>query len=260
MSEEVKYEDGVFCWVDLMTHDLEAAKRFYSQLFGWEFPPTDEHMQYCNAMQSGQMVAGLGGMPPEMKNQGVPPMWNSYAWSQDAAKVEAAAREAGAKILMPTMQIDEHGSMLSFMDPTGAAVGVWQPGTHRGAGIVNKPNSLCWNELMTRDVEKAKAFYAKVFGWTYDKVPMGEFDYHIAKVGERQNGGVMPMEGPMWEGIPTHWMVYFAVADCDAIANKCKQLGGDIRVPPTDMQVGRFAVLSDPQGAVFSVLELADAS
>jgi predicted enzyme related to lactoylglutathione lyase len=260
MSEEVKYEEGVFCWVDLMAHDMEAAKRFYSQLFGWEFTPTDEHMHYSNAMQSGQMVAGLGGMPDEMKSQGVPPMWSSYAWSQDAAKVEAAAREAGAKILMPTMQVGEHGSMLSFVDPTGAMVGVWQPGTHRGAGIVNKPNSLCWNELMTRDADKAKAFYSKVFGWTYDTLSMGDFDYHIAKVGERQNGGVMAMEGPMWEGIPPHWMVYFAVADCDAIANKCKQLGGEIKVPPTDMQVGRFAVLSDPQGGVFSVLKLAQAS
>jgi predicted enzyme related to lactoylglutathione lyase len=253
---EVKYEEGVFCWVDLMAHDIEAAKRFYSQLFGWELMPTDEQMHYSNAMQSGQMVAGIGGMPPDMKAQGVPPMWNSYAWTDDAAKVEAAAREHGAKILMPTMQIAEFGSMMYFMDPTGAAVGVWQPGTHRGAGIVNKPNSLCWNELVTRDVDGAKTFYSKVMGWTYETMSMGEFDYNIVKVGERMNGGIMPMVGDMWEGIPPHWMVYFAVADADAIAAKCKQLGGDIKVPPTDMQVGRFAVLSDPQGAVFSVLKL----
>lgn len=254
---EVKYEPGVFCWIDLMAHDMEAAKRWYSQLFGWEMTPTDEHMHYSNAMQGGEMVAGIGGMPDHMKAQGIPPTWNSYAWTEDAAKVEAAVREQGATVLMPTMQIGEFGSMAFFMDPGGATFGVWQPGTHRGAGIVNKPNALCWNELNTRDVEGSKAFYAKVFGWTYETMPMGDFDYVLAKVGERQNGGMMPMVGPMWEGIPTHWMVYFAVADTDAIASKCEQLGGKIMVPPQDMSVGRFAVLSDAQGAVFSVLRLA---
>jgi predicted enzyme related to lactoylglutathione lyase len=252
----VTYEEGVFCWVDLMAHDMEAAKRFYSQLFGWELTPTDPNMGYSNAMQGGEMVAGIGGMPDEMKQQGVPSMWNSYAWVEDAAKVEAQARKHDAKILMPTMQIAEHGSMMSFMDPGGAAVGVWQPGTHRGAGRVNVPNSLCWNELCTRDVEGSKKFYAKVFGWKYESMSMGEFDYEVIKVGERSNGGIMPMIGEMWEGIPPHWMVYFAVADADAIARKCEELGGSIKVPPTDMQVGRFAVLADPQGAVFSVLKL----
>jgi predicted enzyme related to lactoylglutathione lyase len=255
---DVKYEAGVFCWIDLMAHDMEAAKRFYSQLFGWEMTPTDENMHYSNAMQGGEMIAGIGGMPPDMKSQGVPPMWNSYAWTDDAAKVEAAARENGAKIIAPTMQVAEYGSMMCFMDPGGAPVGVWQPGTHRGAGIVNKPNSLCWNELVTRDVEGCKSFYAKVLGWTYEAMPMGDFDYEVVKVGERSNGGIMPMSGEMWEGIPSHWMVYFAVADTDAIARKCEQLGGKIMVPPTDMQVGRFAVLQDAQGAVFSVLKLAE--
>jgi predicted enzyme related to lactoylglutathione lyase len=255
---EVKYEAGVFCWIDLMAHDMEAAKRWYSQLFGWEMTPTDEHMKYSNAMQGGEMVAGIGEMPDHMKKQGVPPTWNSYAWTDDAAKVEAAAREHGAQILAPTMQVGEYGSMAFFIDPGGAPVGVWQPGTHRGAGIVNKPNSLCWNELVTRDAEGSKAFYSKVLGWTYETMPMEGFEYALIKVGERMNGGIMPMDGPMWEGIPPHWMVYFAVADTDAIARKCEQLGGKISVPPTDMSVGRFAVLNDPQGAVFSVLKLAE--
>jgi predicted enzyme related to lactoylglutathione lyase len=158
---------------------------------------------------------------------------------------------------MPTMQIGEFGSMAFFMDPGGAAVGVWQPGTHRGAGIVNKPNTLCWNELVTRDVEGSKAFYSKVLGWTYEAMPMPDFEYAVIKVGERPNGGIMPMVGPMFEGVPPHWMVYFAVADADAMAKKCEQLGGKIMVPPTDMPVCRFSVLSDPQGAVFTVLKLA---
>src|SRR5688500_18627820 len=99
---KVKYEEGVFCWVDLMTHDMEAAKRVYSQLFGWEMTPTDADMGYSNAMQGGEQVAGIGGMPDDMKSQGVPPMWNSYAWTHNCAKIEAAAREHGGTVLMPT--------------------------------------------------------------------------------------------------------------------------------------------------------------
>lgn len=257
-EEEVKYEEGVFCWVDLMAHDIEAAKLFYSRLFGWETTPTDPHMQYSNAMQGGKMVAGIGGMPDDMKKQGVPPMWSSYAWTDDAAKVEARAREAGAKILMPTMQIAEHGSMMYFMDPGGAAVGVWQAGTHRGAGIVNKPNSLCWNELYSRNVEQSKAFYAKVFGWKYDAMPMPGFEYNVVKVGERSNGGILPMPSEVPEGVPPHWMVIFAVADCDATVRKCEELGGKVQMPPMDIEgVGRFAILLDSQGAAFSVMRLA---
>src|SRR5690606_33255070 len=108
---EVSYEQGVFCWVDLSAHDMEAAKRWYSQLFGWEMTPSDPAMPYSMAMQSGKMVAGVGQMSDDMKAQGVPSMWNSYAWVEDCAKVVAAAREAGATVIVPTMAIGEFGSM-----------------------------------------------------------------------------------------------------------------------------------------------------
>ena len=103
---------------------------------------------------------------------------------------------------------------------------------------------------------KAKDFYCKVLGWTFNTTPMGDFEYTVLKVGERDNGGIMPMAGPMWEGVPAHWMVYFAVADTDAICKKIEELGGKVCVPPTDIPVGRFAVVNDPQGAMFSVIKL----
>jgi hypothetical protein len=216
-------------------------------------------MPYSMAMQGGKMVAGIGAMPPDMKAQGVPPMWNSYAWVDDCAKVEATVRETGGKVIMPTMAVADFGSMAFFQDAEGAVFGAWQPGSHRGAQLVNTPNSLCWNELMVRDVDKAKDFYGKVLGWTYKALPMGDFDYTVLQVGARDNGGMMPMTGPMWEGVPPHWMVYFAVADTDAICKKIEELGGKVCVPPTDIPVGRFAVVNDPQGAMFSVIKLSGA-
>lgn len=255
---EVSYEQGVFCWVDLSAHDMEAAKRFYSQLFGWEFTASEGGMPYSMATQGGKMIAGLGQMSDQMKSQGIPPTWNSYAWVEDCAKVEAATVEAGGKVIVPTMQVGEFGSMAFLQDPGGAVFGLWQPGIHRGAQLVNAPNSLCWNELMTRDVGRAKEFYAKVLGWTCETAPMDGFEYTLLKVGERPNGGLMAMDGPEWEGVPPHWMVYFAVADTDAICKKIEELGGKVCVPPTTIPVGRFAVVNDPQGATFSVLTLAE--
>jgi hypothetical protein len=256
MSDDVKYEQGVFCWVDLSAHDMEAAKRWYGELFGWDMVGSGGDMPYAMAIGGGKMIAGVGQMSDDMKSQGIPPAWNSYAWVEDCAKVEAAARAAGATVIAPTMQVGEFGSMAFLQDPGGAVVGLWQPGSHRGAQQINTPNSLCWNELMTRDLDGAKAFYAKVLGWTYTSVPMGDFDYTMAKVGERDNAGIMPMQGKEWEGVPPHWMVYFAVADTDAICAKVGATGGKVCVPPTDIPIGRFAVVEDPQGAVFSVIAL----
>jgi predicted enzyme related to lactoylglutathione lyase len=258
---EVSYEQGVFCWIDLSAHDVEAAKRWYSQVFGWELTSSsDSAMPYSMALQSGKMVAGFSQLPDAMKAQGVPPTWNSYAWVEDCKRVEAAALEAGAKVIVPTMQIGEFGSMAFLQDPEGAVIGLWQPGLHRGAQLVNEPNSLCWNELMTRDVGKAKDFYGTALGWSFQSLPMGDFEYVMLKVGERDNGGMMAMEGPMWEGVPPHWMVYFAVADVDATCKKIEETGGKVCVPPTDIPVGRFAVVNDPQGATFSVITLAKAA
>jgi uncharacterized protein len=254
---EVSYEQGVFCWVDLSAHDMEAAKRWDGRLFGWEMTPSDDpNMPYSMAMQGGKMIAGIGQMPPDMQKQGVPPVWTSYAWVEDCAKIEAAAREAGATVLMPTMAVGDAGSMAILQDPGGAVMGLWQPGQHGGAQVVGEPNSMCWNELMTRDVEQAKRFYGAVLGWAFKTMPMGDFDYTVFELGEREVGGMMAMDGPMWEGVPAHWMAYFAVADVDATCKKAGELGGKICVPPTDIPVGRFAVLEDPQGGTFSVLTL----
>jgi predicted enzyme related to lactoylglutathione lyase len=254
---DVKYEEGVFCWVDLSCKNMAEASRWYGELFGWEISSSGGDMPYAMALQGGKMVAGIGEMSDDMKKMGHPPTWNSYAWTDDCAKAEATAREFGGSVIVPTMSVGEFGTMAFLKDSTGAVFGLWQPGMHRGAQVVNEPNTLCWNELMTTDVAKAKAFYTKVLGWSYESAPMGDFDYTLVKVGERMNGGMMPMDGPMWEGVPPHWMVYFAVADTDEICRKIEATGGKVCVQPTDIPVGRFAVVEDPQGAVFSVLKLA---
>ena len=195
-----------------------------------------------------------------MKAQGIPPVWNSYIASDDCAATEARVKELGGTITVPTMEVPGHGKLAFFMDPEGASLAIWQSLSNEGPGLLcNEPGGLCWNELMTRDVARAKEFYGQLTGWSFVPMPMGEIEYTLLKVGEQDGGGLMPMSGPQFEGVPAHWLVYFAVADCAATSDAVAKAGGKVLVPPTDIQVGRFSVVSDPQGGAFATIELAEA-
>jgi uncharacterized protein len=259
MTEMTEYPHGLFCWVDLVAHDLEAAKRWYGELFGWtaEDSDTEGGPPYVIFSKDGKAVAGGGQMMSEMKAAGVPAMWNDYVKVNDCAATEAKAIELGATVAMPTMQVMDAGWMCFLQDPTGAHVGMWQPNRHHGAALVNSPGAFCWNELATGDVEAAKRFYAGLFGWDYSSDTTAEFQYISIRLGSRENGGIMAMAGPEWEGASPHWNTYFTVEDIAATVAQIRETGGKIMVEPHEIpNVGRFAVVSDPQGASFSVIEL----
>lgn len=147
--------------------------------------------------------------------------------------------------------------MAVFADPEGAVIGVWQPGEHIGAQLVNVPGTYCWSELMTDDLAGAKAFYKAVFGWDAEtQGPEGPGGYTEWKVGGKSIGGMMSKPPTMPPGTPSFWGVYFAVEDTDATLSKAQGLGASVLMPATDIEPGRFAVLSDPGGAMFSILAL----
>jgi hypothetical protein len=146
----------------------------------------------------------------------------------------------------------EAGRMAFVVDPSGATIGFWQAGQHIGATRVNEPGTLIWNELITDGADKALPFYAEVAGITASPMQMGEGDpYTVLEVGGVQVGGTTP---PPMEGVPNHWHVYFAVDDADAAAARVTEGGGGIVVAPFDTPVGRIAVATDPQGAMFSFM------
>ena len=252
------FRPGEFCWVDLNAHDLEAAAAWYGDLFGWTQvkQETQGGPPYAFFMCGESPAAAVGQMNEEMKAQGIPPLWNSYICVEDCEAMQKKAAELGATITVPTMEVPGHGKLCFLMDPEGGAIAMWQK---LGAGMsvfTGEPGGLSWNELMCRDVGGAREFYGSLFGWEFVDMPMGEITYTMIKSDGTDAGGMMAMDGPQWNGIPTHWMVYFAVADCDAAATKVSATGGQIRVPPTDIAVGRFSVLADPQGGTFSVIQL----
>jgi len=252
------YERGRFCWVDLSAHDLDAAIDWYGKYFGWEAREEDTvgGPRYVTFLLDGKKVAGAGQMPDDQKPQ-IPPVWSSYIRVENCAAEEAKAEALGADTILPTMPVMEHGTMCFIKDPTGAAVGFWQPGSHQGAQLCNRPGSFTWNELATRDIEGAKRFYGELFGWT-TKALSGDNPTEIIHLDGRENGHMLFMNDA-WEGMPPMWTVYFAVDDCDAMAARAAELGGKTMVPPFDIPAGRLSVVADSQGAHFYIIALKEA-
>jgi uncharacterized protein len=157
-------------------------------------------------------------------------------------------------VFMPAMDVMQAGRMAVVADSTGAAFGLWQAGDHKGAGIVNEPGALTWNECMTRDYDGARKFYAEVFDYQYDDVGDGDFSYSVLHLGGSPVGGIGELGADMPPDVPPHWMAYFAVADTDDTVTRAGELGAQVRMGPQDTPYGRLAVLQGPQGEIFAVI------
>jgi predicted enzyme related to lactoylglutathione lyase len=247
--------------VDLGTSDTAAAKRFYTGLFGWtvEDRPMGNGAFYTMLFSGGRSVAALYQQDSQQQAMGIPPNWLSYISVESADRSAALAGKLGGTVLMEPFDVLDVGRMAMIQDPTGAVVALWEPRTHQGAEVVEEPNTLAWNELETGDTARAAAFYAGLLGWGAESSHYGTTDYTIFRQGERMTGGMMAIPSE-WGPVPPHWLVYFAVADCDAAAAGAERLGGTVTSPPMDIpSVGRFALIRDPQGAVFAVIKFAQA-
>jgi len=257
----VNYPAGTPSWVDLSTPDAAASAGFYGGLMGWSATEPDasgETGGYQLFQQDGQTVAGL--MPQTAEGQ--PTAWATYVSVDDADATAAKVSEAGGAVILPPMDVTDLGRMAMFADPTGAVFGIWQPREFAGADLVNEPNSLCWNEVMTRDAARNREFYPAVFGWGIGEAGFtgAPESYVVWELDGRGIGGMMEMSEPYFPAdVPAHWSVCFAVADCDGTVARARELGGTVLVEPVDMPIGRFATLADPHGASFAIVQPAPA-
>jgi predicted enzyme related to lactoylglutathione lyase len=225
---------------------------------GWDADDQfhEGHLIYTMFSKNQQIVAGLGRQPAEMSEAGIPPMWTSYVNVDDLDVAAAAFVENGGNLVMPPMDVMEAGRMAYGMDPVGAPIGFWQPKNHRGADNFNEPGFMTWNELTTRNVREAIDFWTKVMPWTVVEMDMGGTAYQMVSLGDRLNCGIMAMDETWPEDMASHWMVYFRVEDTEAAINRAIELGGDLRVPAFDTQQGKVAIIADPQGGVFSIIDV----
>jgi predicted enzyme related to lactoylglutathione lyase len=249
MGERTSYAPGTFNWVDLQTDDQEGAKAFYSALFGWDYDevPIGDGMVYSMAQLQGHSVAALG----PSQGEDMPPHWNCYVSVEDVDASAARAAELGATLLAEPFDVFDAGRMAAFQDPEGAVLCVWQAKENIGAGLVNAPGALTWNDLLSPDVEASAAFYRALFGWEISEIEGSEGQYWSVVNQGRSNGGIMPLP----PGGHPAWNLYFGSQDADATVVRARELGGETVMGPMDIQNGtRFAILRDPSNAVFSVV------
>jgi predicted enzyme related to lactoylglutathione lyase len=239
-------------WVDLMTSDPDGARAFYARVFGWDAAePNAEFGGYFNFTKDGILVAG--GM--QNSGDGMPDVWSVYLRTDDPAATVDAATARGAGVIVSPMAVGDLGTMAVIVDPGGAAIGMWQPGSHRGFGLVTEAGAPSWFELQTRDHDTSVAFYRDVFGWTTRvEGDTPEFRYTTFTRGDDSYAGIMDASGFLPEGVPAHWSVYFGTDDTDRSLAEIESLGGTVVMPAEDTPYGRLAIASDPTGAVFKLV------
>ncbi|WP_433871081.1 VOC family protein [Saccharopolyspora sp. CA-218241] len=238
---------GTPAWTDVTSPDTAASAAFYSGLFGWEVRsggPAAGGYRICTLR--GAPVAGLG---PQFE-PGVPPFWTTYFAVTDVGSATEDVRAAGGEVLMAPRDAPGQGRVAVLVDPTGAVLALREPTGGSGAGLVAEPGAPVWHELATRDPDKARGFYGRVFGWASTVHP-GPVDYTEWLLGGRGIGGMLRLDDSWAPEVPAHWLDYFAVDDLPRATARVVELGGGITAAPPDRPV---AVAHDPFGAHFGLL------
>ena len=252
MTDTITYANGTPTWVDLMTPDPEGARKFYGQLFGWVFDvggPESGHYTMCKVR--GKNAAGLGQMPKDAK---FPSAWTTYFSTDNVDAAAKRVRDNGGNLMMEPMDVMTAGRMAIAIDPTGGAFGFWQPREHKGAQARGEHGAMAWHELMTRDLGKARDFYAKVLEVEMSKMD-APMEYYVGKKNDEMHFGLMAFPPEVPKEIPTHWLNYFRVDNTDASLAQLPKLGGKVLNPAMDSPYGRWAIVSDPFGASFAVIQ-----
>ncbi len=250
-------------WVDLAANDARAATRFYAGLFGWDC----EHQasrDYWLCRVDGEDVGGIGGTHPG--TEALPSRWTTYLATDHVDRTAAAITEAGGRLLLDPTDVNVHGRMAIATDPNDAIFGLWQATDHIGTGRSSEPGMLVWSEALSRGYDEAKAFYTKVFGYRLEEIgttsDFGPGDqyadarYAALYAAGRPVAGTGEFHPDMPAETPAHWLPYFATADLDETITRAERTGGRLSGDPLDTDFGRMAVLTDPESAVFAVIQL----
>ena len=244
----MSHPHGTFCFGELNTHDVELAQRFYGSVLGWNAvdAPTPD-AGYRLFQLRGQDVAGLRLAKGATR-------WVPYLGVDNVDRVVARAQELRASLVSAPFDVSGLARKALVTDPAGGVVGLWEPRGHDGAALLDQPGSMWWAELLTRDVQSAKSFYAALLGWkAVDTLKYG-IHYSVFKLGDASVAGLLPIRAD-WGPVSPYWQILFAVEDCDAAVERATSAGGSLVFGPNDIpNAGRAAIISDPGGAIFVVM------
>ncbi|MER5658333.1 VOC family protein [Streptomyces sp. NPDC002131] len=246
--------EGTPCWADAMFSDVEGAKSFYGDVLGWTFgEASSEYGNYTQAFSDGKAVAAVVPPTPGQEGQSA---WCLYLASPDAAATAEKIKANGGEVLMEPMQVGDFGTMTLARDPSGAVFGVWQGGVHEGFEKIGEPGAYAWAEVFTRDPGKSDPFFPAVFPFAAQQVEDDNVDFRVFSLEGNPVLGRMKMTDDFPPEVPPYVNVYFGVDDCDEAVARATARGGVLRFGPMDSPFGRFAAISDPQGASFSVIDM----
>jgi predicted enzyme related to lactoylglutathione lyase len=240
-------------WVDLASTDAAASRGFYSKLFGWDLQVSEDPQYggYATAKIGDQSAAGIG---PKQEGDTGPTAWSLYIGTDDVDALAGKVEAAGGTIIAPPFDVGDQGRMAVFQDPSGAFFSAWQA-AQMSRFVSGRPNAYSWAELNARGLERAIAFYEEVFGWTTSTSPFGDGQEYTQFAADGEYiAGALEMNPAIPAEVPSYWMVYFTVDDVDAGFRKAVGLGARELVAPQDFPGGRFAIVSDPQGASFGLM------
>lgn len=252
---DLTWPPGSPCWVECAFEPahrgMHHARDFYEKLFGWLTVEGDESSgHYVTALKDERAAAGISPMLPE----GEQPAWITYFATTDVDASASAVSAAGGQVYAGPLDLGELGRAAYCTDPGGARFALWQPGTHRGFGIVAEPGTLAWNTLLTRDLAVAKKFYADVLGWTYaDRAP----DRVMAALPDGALVAGLHQADQLDASVPANWLVHFSVVDRDSSAQIAQSLGADVLMT-SDSPMGPEALLRGKHGEVLSVIQVTD--
>jgi predicted enzyme related to lactoylglutathione lyase len=251
MFTVTKYPHGTFCWADCNSTDMDKARAFYTAVMGWTSYdlPMGNGQVYTMFQCEGHDIAGLGPQQDQM-----PSVWNSYIAVDDVDALTNKVPLLGGQVIAEPFEVFENGRMAVIQDPSGAFVSLWQARNHIGSGLVNTAGAIAWNELATREPQKAEDFFTALLGWTFQPGPMP--GYRLCFVNGRVNGAIMPMD-ENWGDMPPHWLIYFSVKDIHDVAQKVPANGGTLDTEIMNAEsTGSFVIVSDPTGAVSAMMQI----
>lgn len=260
MPRVESHDPGTPCWIDLATTDPATARAFYTEVFGWraeDAPMPSGDGAYTLLYQGDAMVGALYEIAGPMKEAGVPSHWKSYFAVEDVDASAEKVAALGGSIDAPPFDVPGVARMSAVRDSEGATFVLYRAQGEVGLQLVNEPGAYCWSELYSREPSRASEFYGGLFGWITDESPGSDGNpyYELGPSG-RHVAGMMKIR-PEWGPVPPSWTIYFQVADVEASLEAVKAHAGAVVMPVMNVpEVGRFAMVTDPTGARFMVMQM----
>jgi predicted enzyme related to lactoylglutathione lyase len=249
---------GKVVWADLVTPDLDAARRFYGALFGWTFRDVPGDPNYTLALLDGEPLAGLFQkvLPPGQAQQ---PAWLTFLAVRDVDAAQQAARQHGGAVLIKPHNYPQRGRQAVLADPDGAVFAVLAAKGGDPPDYLAAPGEWIWSSLLVKDSKQELAFYKTLFGYdVYDLASDGDPEHYILSGDGYARASLNAAPADSMRRHP-HWLNFVRVTDPADTAKKAVGLGGRVLVEPRiDRHGGQLAVLADPSGAIFGVMEWSD--